>query len=800
MFSRLMTAFAASVALFAQVSTASAMGEKDPLPEFWAEIRYTAYGIPHIKADDYDGAGYGLGYAFAKDNVCLMSEKFVTLRGERSKHFGPDEGTFQIFKVFHDGLTNNLHSDFHHKHFYTDDVVQNIKDASSDAVQGLVTGFTAGYNRYLREVGPNGLPEACRNAAWVTEITEADVYRRAYDITILESANLLLTPLVMAAPPTAETESGRVDEADFDKFADAFAALRTTGSNAVGFGRDATDNGSGLLFGNPHFPWFTVERQYAAQLTVGDEYDVFGSTLYGVPIPLLGFNKDLAWSITYSTDQRFALYELTLDPSDPTKYIYDGETYDMVPVTVEVDVSQDPSQPDVRQHTYYETRHGPIFVGGPFQWTNEVAYALTDADRENYRMMDQYLDMGATDNVRDFKESQDRIQGLQFSNAVAADRAGDVVYTNISIAVDLPNEKLETCLVSPTAKAMFARMSLLVPDGSNPYCDLQTAPDAVQAGVIPPSRRPFLFRTDYVFNSNDSHWVVNGDPETFLEGFDVSIGDEQTPRGDRTRTAIAFIEDRLAGRDGRPGNKMSLQTMLDLFYASRSNSAEMMIDDLRGACADNPTITLQDGESIDMGEACEALDAFDLKFTPDSVGAHLFREILARLPLKFSTDYKLQDDAWVVPFDPMDPVNTPRGLVRNEALLQAMAGAVQYLNENDIPLNVPMGDVQFFEIDGEKIPASGNRYNFHLISPTLQKGQGYTFPVTYGDSFTHAVTFDEDGPVTKFVLAYSQSTDPDSPHFQDQLPLYLKQDWIDLPFLEADILADPSLRIVTISE
>ena len=38
------------------------------------------------------------------------------------------------------------------------------------------------------------------------------------------------------------------------------------GSNAYGFGSEATENGRGLVLGNPHFPWDGSERLYQAHL------------------------------------------------------------------------------------------------------------------------------------------------------------------------------------------------------------------------------------------------------------------------------------------------------------------------------------------------------------------------------------------------------------------------------------------------------------------------------------------------------------------------------------------------------
>src|SRR5688500_5548924 len=92
---------------FAPAATALAQdGEYDVL------IRRSAHGIPHIKAANFASLGYGYGYAFAQDNVCVMADQYVTVRGERSKYFGPD-GTWQLRG---NGSTNrNLESDFFYK-------------------------------------------------------------------------------------------------------------------------------------------------------------------------------------------------------------------------------------------------------------------------------------------------------------------------------------------------------------------------------------------------------------------------------------------------------------------------------------------------------------------------------------------------------------------------------------------------------------------------------------------------------------------------------------------------------------
>ena len=60
-------------------------------PAYSAELMRSAYGVPHVIADDYGGVGYGLGYAAAQDNACMIFERDLTLRGERARYLGAGE-------------------------------------------------------------------------------------------------------------------------------------------------------------------------------------------------------------------------------------------------------------------------------------------------------------------------------------------------------------------------------------------------------------------------------------------------------------------------------------------------------------------------------------------------------------------------------------------------------------------------------------------------------------------------------------------------------------------------------------
>src|SRR5256885_15394755 len=98
------------------------------------------------------------------------------------------------------------------------------------------------------------------------------------------------------------------------------------GSNMYGFGQQATGGGSSVLCGNPHWYWKGPDRFYQSQLAIPGEIDVSGASFLGIPMVLIGFNNDVAWSHTVSTARRFGLFMYQLAPNDPTRYVRDGKT------------------------------------------------------------------------------------------------------------------------------------------------------------------------------------------------------------------------------------------------------------------------------------------------------------------------------------------------------------------------------------------------------------------------------------------------------------------------------------------
>lgn len=248
---------------------------------YQATITRTTYGIPHIEASDWRGVGYGVAYAYAEDNLCLLAEEFATVAGERSRHFGPEAKAVLGFEA-----VDNLSSDVFFRAVIDLPALREGARTLPPRVQDLIASYVAGYNRFLEDAGAERTPEECRGKAWVRQITTDDMLRLNEKQMLLASSLNLAPAIANAAPPGAPAP----------KIAIALPHARELGmgSNGWAFGGDATADGRGMVIGNPHFPWKGPSRFWQMHVKGPDGYDVMGVGLAGTPMPTLGFNKDVA--------------------------------------------------------------------------------------------------------------------------------------------------------------------------------------------------------------------------------------------------------------------------------------------------------------------------------------------------------------------------------------------------------------------------------------------------------------------------------------------------------------------------
>jgi len=744
---RMATLAAATAALALMAATGAAAA-----PRYAASITRTTYGIPHIQAKDWRGVGYGVAYAYAQDNVCMLAEEFATVAGERSRFWGP-EGTATLgFDT-----VDNLSSDVFFRAVVDLATLRAGIPKQPARVQQLVEGYVAGYNRFLRDKGPAGLPAECRGKPWVRPITADDFLRLNEKQILLASSLNLAAPIANAAPPGKAAPKVSLTLPDPRELG--------VGSNGWAFGGDATANGRGMVIGNPHFPWKGPSRFWQMHITGPGGYDAMGVGIAGTPIVTLGFNKDVAWTHTVTAARHFTLFQLALDPADPTRYMVDGQSEAMTPVTVTVPMP-DGAAPVTR--TLYTTRFGPVFTvpARGIAWSAQTAFALKDANRGNQRGLEAWLRIGAAKNVGDVKAAVSETLGIPWVNTIAADRYGDALHADVTAVPNVSADKAKAC--ATPLSGLFAELAVLL-DGSKSACDWDNAPGTPAPGLMPASDQAATTVRSWLTNSNDSYWISN--PAMPHPRLSPVLGAWGTPLSLRTRSNFLETPAALAG------GKLDHARAEALAFANKSLAADMAVEPLLalcgGAAAGSPA-----------ARGCAALAGWDRRFENASRGAALFRAFwtrAARVP-----------GLWSVPFDPADPVNTPRGLAADKVgdkLLAALGEAVAELDKAGIALGAPWGEVQRFMAGNAAIPVHGGPGAAGVLNVMESLPAPAGLAPRHGTSYIQVVGFDAKGPVADAILSYSQSTDPASPHHADQTRAYAEKRWARLPFTPAEIRA-----------
>ncbi len=821
-----------------------------------ANIRRTTGGVPHITADNLKSAAFGHGYAQAQDNVCLLAEAIVKARSERARYFGPGPGT-EI------GVGLNIINDFSYKAQEIYSGAEREYRSLSNESRALTQGFAEGYNRYVRETAPGDLPVECRDQPWVTEITPVDLLAYYRVVGQYASGGQFATGAVFLAVPPGVSPAPRVahsvtDSGAVEKLRDQVVATAQAGagsienftdtglaSNAWGIGKAMTEQGRGALLANPHFPYTGPRRLYEVQMTVRGYLNVHGAGLLGTAVPLISFNRNLAWSHTVSTSRRFTWYELVLNAGDNLTYVKDGVEKPIRTETYQIEVDMGMTEPVVLEREFYFSEYGPMIAAnavnsnlpgwgdnGALNPESPVAITYRDANASTGGLLDTWLRMSRARNLNQFQKVFRNCGSTLWTNTTYADDKGNAFYIDSSSVPNLSEQAIDLVNLrranSPFYAALFDQGVTLL-DGGTSTEDWE---ETECGSLVPYDQKPMLVRSDWVQNSNSSYWSTN--PSEFLAGFSPLFGDEKAPINPRTRLGIKMLQNPMeAGFPGAPlpagqDGKFSAEELLGVIWNNRAWYAEQFLPELLNRCA---MIGFTTVNGIDLSPWCQALDGWDGLYNRDSVGAHIFRVFMAHYINRLDTDLTTAfsaDDPVGTPADPSEEgAGTP-----SDTMLQALASGVSALQSQGIAPNEPLGDLQYYRASGGVEPGSGGMPVFQTQPIPWHGGDGNIdgafnavgvattvfaedtrFPriapevidntaglsdgsggingwlMARGTSWHFGLEFTNHGPEAYGLVSYSQSTDAMSPYFSDQSVQYSNKEYRQILFTESEIEA-----------
>jgi penicillin amidase len=197
-----------------------------------------------------------------------------------------------------------------------------------------------------------------------------------------------------------------------DTIAVAAGGADLSGSNGFVVAPALSATHAALLANDPHLDismpsvWFLVGLHCQP---VGPQcpYDVAGAGFPGVPGVVLGHNQRIAWGLTNVGPDVEDLFEETVDPADPTHYLYKGQS---LPFDVRAETIKVAGGPDVTIEVR-STVHGPVVSdeypilepGGVLRAPGHVYALAWTATREVDRTIEAVLGVNRAQNWDEFR-------------------------------------------------------------------------------------------------------------------------------------------------------------------------------------------------------------------------------------------------------------------------------------------------------------------------------------------------------------------------------------------------------------
>mgnify|MGYP002622784610 CR=1 FL=1 len=286
-------------------------------------------GIPHIVADNDADLFFSYGYAMAADRLFQLDYLRRKGSGRLAEILGePAVETDLLARTI--GLRH---------------IAQARWESLPAETRDVLTAFTAGINAHIEAAGDN-LP---------IEFALLDYHPEPWcevdSLTIEVEFQWYLTGRfpVIAIPELVKRQLGDgplyedflLGEADDEAILppEAYANARpgklqsvgaaqgypfeAHGSNNWVLAGNKTVSGKPLLASDPHIAFEAVSCWYEAHLC-GGSYNVTGMTYVGMPAIMFGQNEQVAWGCTNNICSQRDLYQERTDPDHPGAFLYDG--------------------------------------------------------------------------------------------------------------------------------------------------------------------------------------------------------------------------------------------------------------------------------------------------------------------------------------------------------------------------------------------------------------------------------------------------------------------------------------------
>ncbi|NUM52453.1 MAG: penicillin acylase family protein [Candidatus Hydrogenedentes bacterium] len=667
-----------------------------------ATIYRDEWGVPHVQADNFLAMSFAFGYAQAEDHIEGMLRAYRVANGRAAEVYGEEYA---------------LSDEFSLKMGYAD-LALAVYPYADAITRDLCNGFALGVNAWIIE-HPGQTPE------WAEGVRPEDILALMH--CYLMSFAPFDLPGSFARPAASNTGN-----------AWAIAPSRTT-------------NGDTILVMNPHTDYRGPFQWYEAQLTCGG-FNIYGATLFGLPVIVQGHNGLLGWSLTPNMSDFADVYmeprgggAAARNPADPTGpqggalVSPDTLRYLQTVMNAKRYFVRTPAGMEERQVPYLDTPYGPV-VG---RYNNRTCSYFIGGFRDFGAIRQLHLMASATD-YQQFRAALNE-QQLPTFHIVYADHAGNLLY--------LYNSKVGAKNTPPPARDQIlanrqqntnAPLNIISWDAPVPANDTRFAwGPIVRIDQLPLIENP---KSGYVQACGNPPWTATDgsgvDPNQYPPWL---VHDPDTFRARRVRRLLS-----MGARSYQDAQAM----VYDVLVPGAMFAMPKLLD-----AADKKADLLASAHP-DLAPCLDILRNWNYVAEPSSEGMtvfHVWWNALCTLA------------GGANEFAVWEAIDGNSDQIQALAL-QAADEAARMMRSEFETLNKPWGDAHVFKRGERTLPAPGSVSGQPLFVASDALFEDGTWNVTYGYGFAMAVSFGARTEAATMV-PFGASEDPVSPHYDDQMKL-----------------------------
>lgn len=777
------------------------------LPNLQEEVRilYDKYGVPHIFVKNEGDLYYAMGFVHAQNRLFQMDIFRRVAEGRMTEIFG----NIKIQESGRENLELLMQDKFYRLLGFKHDARETFENLPSEMKVALIR-YSQGVNDYIR-LNQNNLPFEFSilkykpekwqpynsiaigrfvawnlTANWETELlrylTMSKIGKEKY--TTLLSKIYSPGPYIIENPyqmpnakdvlisSTKRNISSQTDDlyknvSIAPEFARKIIALNNgikkgnfnipvepASNNWVVSGKKSV-SGKPILCNDPHLTHLLPSIFYQVHL-VSDNLNVIGVSFPGLPLVVLGHNKNFAWGATTTNADTTDLFVEKVNPDNPNQYLYKGKWINFEKRTEKIYVRKGKKK-ELVEFEILSTVHGPVINSiYPNFLKTSPPISLCWTGFFSKKDGSIYLGFAKAKNINDFISAV-RLNEIPIQNWIFADKEGNIGYS--------------LCGLIPIRKKG---------DGTYPVPGWTGEYD--WEGFVPYDEIPQLYNPEegYIVTANSK--VISQQKYKYIIAYDY-------PPAYRTARIVELL---------RSKDKLSPDDMKKFQKDNYSKQGERVAKYFISACEKN-----KEKEDKVYKSACKFLKDWNYHTDVNSIGATIFYKTYS-IAFKNILEDELGSDLLKLYiantrceniFDELleaetsdffDNIKTSNVETKEEIIAKSFKDAVNFLKRkfgedvsswrwgrlNTITFSHPFGNKKFLKPFFAWGPF-GRQGGRHIVDMAFYDFGEDTFKTRHGAAYRMIVDM-ADVENSQMIIDTGQSGHIRSKHFADQINLWLE--------------------------